>query len=125
MTGVTKKSDAQLKADIVPFLYALGNNTSITYLDISNHQMGNKGAIALSRALQQNQSLASVLYDGNLTGLLGFINLKNALKLNFSLKQFPLPVYDIGAIPKSENENDLQLVLHKIEKRILRNQQQS
>jgi hypothetical protein len=44
--------------------------------------MGNKGAIALAKVLRQNHTLISIQWDGNLTGLLGFVNVKNSLKTN-------------------------------------------
>jgi len=112
-----------LKADIVPFLYALGNNTSLVSLNISGHQMGNKGAIALSKALQTNHTLTSLTWDDNVTTLLGFINIKNALRVNQTLKNMPLPVYDIAQALKSENGLQLQQILNQIERQILNNQQ--
>jgi len=113
-----------LRADIVDFLYALGNNASLTSLNISGHQMGNKGAIALSKALQTNHTLTSLNWDDNMTTLLGFINIKNALSVNRTLKNMPLPVFDIAqALKNHENAAQLQQVLNKIETQLLTNQQ--
>jgi Ran GTPase-activating protein (RanGAP) involved in mRNA processing and transport len=64
-----------LRHEIVPFLYTLGNNASLMSLNISGHQMGNKGAIALSKALQTNHILTSLTWDDNNTTLLGFISI--------------------------------------------------
>jgi Ran GTPase-activating protein (RanGAP) involved in mRNA processing and transport len=60
-----------LKNDLLPFIFALGENTSLTELDISGHQMGNTGAIALAKSLQTNNSLTKLLWDENQTGILG------------------------------------------------------
>lgn len=60
-----------LKNDLLPFIFALGENTSLTELDISGHQMGNTGAIALAKSLQTNNSLIKLLWDENQTGILG------------------------------------------------------
>jgi len=116
----------KLKHDIAPILYSLGENRSLTHLDISGQQMGNRGAIALAKGLQQNNVLASLVWDDNLTTLLGFVNIKSALKVNQTLKKMPLPVNDISQAMRSESSSikEIQSALIKIEKRILRNQQQ-
>lgn len=40
------------KHELVPFLVAIGENRSLMSLDIRGQHMGNKGAIALAKALQ-------------------------------------------------------------------------
>lgn len=87
--------------------------------------MGNMGAIALSKALRQNQSLISIIYDKNSIGLLGFINIKNGLKANQTIKNMPLPIYDMGQVLKNEPQSIQQIrkIFNKIEKFIQRNQQ--
>eukprot|EP01114_Cavostelium_apophysatum_P017693 TRINITY_DN5318_c0_g1_i2.p1 TRINITY_DN5318_c0_g1~~TRINITY_DN5318_c0_g1_i2.p1 ORF type:complete len:955 (-),score=273.67 TRINITY_DN5318_c0_g1_i2:490-3312(-) len=124
LVGGGSKSD-RLKQDIVPFLCALGRNKSITSLDIRSHHMGNKGAVALSKGLRQNDTLVEVHWDDNMTGLLGFINVKNALKVNQTLRDMPLPIADVGHVLKNESAQakEIHHALNKIEQRILRNQQ--
>lgn len=60
-----------LKTDLIPFIHALGSNTTITELDISGNQMGNKGAIALAKTLQTNHTLSRLFWDENQTGPMG------------------------------------------------------
>jgi len=115
-----------LKHDIIPLISALGANTTITELDISGHQMGNTGAIALAKSLQLNTTISRLLWDENLTGLIGFKNIKSALKINNSLRYMPIPIYDIGdVLQQQSNETEqkkLQSTLAKIERSILNNQ---
>jgi Ran GTPase-activating protein (RanGAP) involved in mRNA processing and transport len=54
-----------LKQDVVHFLYALGTNDSLVHLDLTNVGMGDRGAMALGKALQTNRTLKSVAIDGN------------------------------------------------------------
>jgi hypothetical protein len=120
----SNSSGGTLKQEIVPLLYALGENTSLMSLNLQGHHFGNKGASALSRALQMNTTLISIFWDDNLTGLLGFINIRNALKINQTIRNMPLPISDIGqALKSSPNPADIQQVLKEIEKLLLRNQQ--
>ena len=42
----SRSAGNQLKHDIVGFLYALSHNIAITSLDITGHQMGNKGTLS-------------------------------------------------------------------------------
>jgi hypothetical protein len=74
IAGSGSKPATQMKQDIVPLLYSIAKNTTITALDISGNGMGNSGAIALGKALQINHTLTSIKWDENSTGLLGFIN---------------------------------------------------
>lgn len=60
-----------LKSDLIPFIDALASNTTIVELDISGNQMGNKGAIALAKVLQNNHTLTRLFWDDNQTGYLG------------------------------------------------------
>ncbi len=39
------RSDYELKADLVPLIYSLATNDSITELDISGHNIGDKGVL--------------------------------------------------------------------------------
>jgi len=105
----------------------LGNNNSLTELNISGHQIGNKGAIALSKSLQINQCLNTLFWDQNQIGLLGFKNIKYALKINKTLKYMPLNVADIafGDTLQGQSlvdQNQLSRTLAKIETLILNNQ---
>lgn len=59
------------KTDLIPFINALGSNTTITELDISGNQIGNKGAIALAKTLQTNNSISRLFWDENQTGYMG------------------------------------------------------
>ena len=44
---------------------------------LKGHDMKNKGAIALAKALQTNHTLTSIMWDDNLTSLLGnFLSFK-------------------------------------------------
>jgi len=96
-------------------------------LNIQGNQIGNKGAIALSKALQTNQTLISILWDENLTGLLGFINIRNAMQVNQTIRSMALPIYDIGQALKAQptNQKDIQAALKEIEELLLRNQQKN
>ncbi|GAM24434.1 hypothetical protein SAMD00019534_076090 [Acytostelium subglobosum LB1] len=114
-------SKSQLKNDILPFIYALATNDSLTELDITGHQMGNKGAIALGKALQTNKALVSLVWDENLTSVAGFAGLAVGLERNLTLKNMNKPLIDIM---KAYNENPQRLtnLIRDIDNYINRNQ---
>lgn len=94
-------SKSQLKADIATLLYALGTDSSLEHLDISNNNFGDRGALSLSKALQTNRKLSSVLLDDNGITFDGFQSLSYGMKRNTTLKHMPLPIQDItSAMPK-------------------------
>jgi len=113
---------SELRLDVLPLIYELGTNTSLKSLDISGHQMGNKGAAALGKALQTNETLETLKWDGNLTTGTGFASFLIGLKRNFKLKNMPMPVYDIGAALRGNEIYDITRSVAKMEKLILRNQ---
>jgi len=92
----------KLKESVTPFFYSLRHNTTITYLDVSGHSFGDKGAIAMSRVLQQNFTMNTVVYDNNDIGPVGLLNLADAVKKNQHLKVLPTPFMDVTQIINEE-----------------------
>jgi len=110
-----------LRNDLAPFLYGLATNDTLLRLDISGQQMGNKGALALGKALQINKKLQELRWDDNATTLQGFVNFRNGLLRNRSLKDMQVPVLDITAAIKSEDPKKLAAVFAEIQDMIARN----
>lgn len=77
--GARSKTQMQLKLDLLPLLSVLSLNTTLTSLDITGHMMGNKGATALGKALQINNSLHHIAWDENGTTLPGFTYFRFAI----------------------------------------------
>ena len=120
-----------LKQELLPFLDSLGDNTSLTELDVRGHLAGDQAAIAVSKALKSNTKLTMIDLDGNGITLLGFQALRYGLKDNFHLFRMPLPVRDFCATLKSETASSsssslqrqwkLQRTLAKVEALLARN----
>ncbi|KAF2075298.1 hypothetical protein CYY_003375 [Polysphondylium violaceum] len=117
-------SKSPLKNDILPLIYSLATNSSLLELDITGHQMGVKGAIALGKALQTNKTLHTLIWDENLTTLAGFSGFLVGLERNLTLKNMQTPLTDIIAAHR-ENPTKLQSVLKDIDNCINRNQSPS
>eukprot|EP01098_Paradermamoeba_levis_P013062 TRINITY_DN5866_c0_g1_i1.p1 TRINITY_DN5866_c0_g1~~TRINITY_DN5866_c0_g1_i1.p1 ORF type:complete len:334 (-),score=107.79 TRINITY_DN5866_c0_g1_i1:33-1034(-) len=97
----------KLKFDILPFLVALGSNTKLTSLDISGHGFGVRGALYLSRAIQTNRTLKTLVWDYNLSNLDGLEAVSQGLGRNDTLHDFPLPWSDVAAsTPSSSDEKE-------------------
>jgi hypothetical protein len=116
--------ESRLRETIVPFLGAVGANTRITELDISGHGFGNRGAIALAKALGINHVLTSVNWDDNNTGLLGVGNICDGIQSNHTIKNFPLPWHDITSLYNDSNTDKVALskFLTRISEKIMGNQ---
>lgn len=136
---IAAKHNHPLKHDLIPFIDVLASNTSLTEIDLSGHQIGNTGVIALAKSLQLNATLTKLFWDENETGLIGFFisffqflisfrfkNIRYALKINKTLRHMPLPVADISVLLRDlkdqEEQKKLQLTMQKIERSILNNQ---
>ena len=84
--------------DILSLIYAVGVNETLEELNLSGNGLGNKGAVALSKMLQTNRALHTLVWDGNATGPQGFQAFAIGLERNKTLKSMPLPVDDIAAV---------------------------
>jgi hypothetical protein len=122
--NVSGGKDSRLRETIVPFLAAVGANTRITELDITGHGFGNRGAIALSKALGINHVLQSVYYDDNNIGILGVGNICDGIQSNHVVKNFPLPWHDVTSLYNDSNTDKAALskFLTRISDKIMENQ---
>lgn len=123
--NVSGGKGSELKLEIVPFLYALATNETLKTVDISGHQMGNKGAFCLGKAIQTNDSLESLKWDNNGTTLQGFQSFAIGLSRNHSLKNMTLPINDISAALKGSEAQALSDSISHIERLLSRNQSPS
>jgi len=112
----------ELKLEIVPFLYALATNETLKSVDISGHQMGNRGAFCLGKAIQTNDSLETLKWDTNGTTLQGFQSFAIGLSRNHSLKSMPLPINDVSAALKGSEAQGVSDSINHIERLLSRNQ---
>jgi len=125
-TGTRSRAMSQLRQDLLPLIAILSLNTTLTSLDITGHQMGNKGATALGKALQINNKLLHIAWDDNGTTLPGFSYFRIGISGNKSVVRMPLPLVDINLAMKgafeagSTNEKLLQ-VIRDIEQCVYRN----
>jgi len=116
------RSENELKLDLLPFIYALATNDSIKELNISGHGLGDKGGIALGKALQTNRTLKSLIWDRNGTRLPGFTAFKVGLERNNVLTSMPLPIFDISDTLKTHPANEVQQTVNLISAAISRNE---
>ncbi|XP_019629482.1 PREDICTED: F-actin-uncapping protein LRRC16A-like isoform X8 [Branchiostoma belcheri] len=114
-------ADSKLKENLIPILNVLGSNNSLTSLDISGNGMGDFGARMLSKALQINSKLRTIMLDKNGITTRGFQDLGAALEKNHTLQNMPTPVSDASQALRMD-EAGTEEALQKIETLLLRNQ---
>ncbi|XP_066289263.1 F-actin-uncapping protein LRRC16A-like [Branchiostoma lanceolatum] len=114
-------ADSKLKENLIPILNVLGSNNSLTSLDISGNGMGDFGARMLSKALQINSKLRTIMLDKNGITARGFQDLGAALEKNHTLQNMPTPVSDASHALRMD-ETGTEEALQKIETLLLRNQ---
>jgi len=112
----------KFETDIVVVFYCLATNEKLKTLDISGNQMGNKGATALGKAIQTNETLEVLRWDLNGTTLQGFQAFNFGLRRNVTVKSMPLPINDISGALKGNEAQQLVEVVNTMENYILRNQ---
>jgi Ran GTPase-activating protein (RanGAP) involved in mRNA processing and transport len=115
------RKDNELGTDLLPFIYALATNDSLKSLNISGHKMGDKGGIAIGKALQTNRHLKALEWDDNNTNLAGFVGFNVGLERNTVLINCPLPVNDVASAMKSPS-HALSKAILAVEAAIFRNQ---
>ncbi|RVE67058.1 hypothetical protein OJAV_G00113540 [Oryzias javanicus] len=113
-------ADSKLKADISIVLNALGSNTSLTKLDISGNSMGDMGAKILSKALQINSKLRTLVWDRNNVSSQGLQDVAAALEKNYTIRFMPVPIMDAAQALKANPEKTEDALL-KMEQYLLRN----
>ncbi|XP_043995255.1 F-actin-uncapping protein LRRC16A [Gambusia affinis] len=113
-------ADSKLKADLSIVLNALGSNTSLIKLDISGNSMGDMGAKILSKALQINTKLRTLVWDRNNLSPQGLQDVAAALEKNYTIRFMPVPIMDAAQALKA-NPDKTEDALLKMEQYLLRN----
>ncbi|VDH91126.1 leucine-rich repeat-containing protein 16 [Mytilus galloprovincialis] len=113
-------ADSKLKHHISLVINALGSNGSLTELDISGNQFGDFGARMLSKALQINNKLKTIIWDKNGVTSQGFEDVADALEKNFTMKKMPTPVNDM-VLAQQRNPEKTEAAIQRIEALLQRN----
>ncbi|XP_059857977.1 capping protein, Arp2/3 and myosin-I linker protein 3 [Delphinus delphis] len=113
-------ADSRLKLRTSILINALGSNTCLAKVDLSGNGMEDIGAKMLSKALQINSSLRTILWDRNNTSALGFLDIARALESNRTLRFMSFPVSDISQAYRSAPERT-EDVWQKIQWYLVRN----
>lgn len=86
------------KADLLPALAELANNTSLTVLDISNNQCGDDSLQALAHSLVLNQTLYKLVFDQNAASPTAIHALVKAMDSNRTLCNVEYPKKDCAMV---------------------------
>ncbi|KAK7114213.1 F-actin-uncapping protein LRRC16A-like isoform X3 [Littorina saxatilis] len=113
-------ADSKLKNDTACIINALGSNNSLMNIDLSGNSMGDFGARMLSKALQINTKLHTVVWDKNSVTAQGFEDIADALEKNYTLKRMPFPVNDAALAMRTQAERT-ETALQKVELLLQRN----
>ncbi|KAM5235869.1 capping protein, Arp2/3 and myosin-I linker protein 3 isoform 2-T2 [Ctenodactylus gundi] len=113
-------ADSRLKLRTSILINALGSNTCLAKVDLSGNGMEDIGAKMLSKALQINSSLRTILWDRNNTSALGFLDIARALESNHTLRFMSFPVSDISQAYRTAPERT-EDVWQKIQWCLVRN----
>ncbi|KAM9068644.1 capping protein, Arp2/3 and myosin-I linker protein 3 isoform 7-T7 [Sarcophilus harrisii] len=113
-------ADSRLKLRTSILINALGSNTCLAKVDLSGNGMEDIGAKMLSKALQINSSLRTILWDRNNTSALGFLDIARALESNHTLRFMSFPVSDISQAYRNAPERT-EDVWQKIQWCLVRN----
>ena len=111
--------------DLLNLIYAIGVNDTITSLDVSCNGLGNKGIMALGKAIQTNKRLESLAWDDNGTQLMGFQAFLVGMERNTSLKRMTMPYIDIANCMKEAPSDKICQICSKIQNCLYLNQNPS
>jgi hypothetical protein len=72
--------DCKLKSSLNDFISEIGGFTQLRLLDISGNEIGDFGFNLLSKSLQVNRSLQTLVFDRSNVSLFGFNHIVDGLK---------------------------------------------
>eukprot|EP00013_Stygamoeba_regulata_P011011 CAMPEP_0177684514 /NCGR_PEP_ID=MMETSP0447-20121125/32481_1 /TAXON_ID=0 /ORGANISM="Stygamoeba regulata, Strain BSH-02190019" /LENGTH=1249 /DNA_ID=CAMNT_0019194385 /DNA_START=91 /DNA_END=3841 /DNA_ORIENTATION=+ len=107
---------------IAPLLETLAANTSLEELDIERNKIGDTGASALSACLRMNQKLLAVYADRNHIGLNGWLCIRDATRVNQTLRHMPYPWVDqrkLSTLLPIDKKVKLRAALSDIQRELL------
>jgi len=108
--------------EIGDLLLLIAHNKKLVSLDVSENEMGSRGAQCLGKYLHINNKIHTLKWDGNNVGYVGFEMFFSGLKKNKSLINMPLPYHDVEAASKvGATKELLDKVIRDIEITVLRN----
>eukprot|EP00727_Mastigamoeba_balamuthi_P002104 m51a1_g11891 hypothetical protein (849) ;mRNA; f:594421-597242 len=90
---------------VLPLMTYISRNTTLRWLDVSGHGVGDIGAATLALSLRSNSTLTSLVIDRNKITTSGWLALGLAMEVNRTLQYMENPVEDVtwyrSAIAKS------------------------
>uniref|UniRef100_A0A0K0EBP0 Carm_PH domain-containing protein n=1 Tax=Strongyloides stercoralis TaxID=6248 RepID=A0A0K0EBP0_STRER len=114
-------SDCKLGSAINVLINNLGWSKALRTLDISNNELGQYTIRLLSKALQVNTSLRTLIIDRNQISLEGFVDIMNGLNLNHQLLSIPYPIYDVTEAMNKPDKTKVISIIYQIESLLKRN----
>ncbi|XP_065914089.1 F-actin-uncapping protein LRRC16A-like isoform X2 [Dysidea avara] len=111
-------ADSKLREYMSILLDGLGANNCLNKIDVSGNDMGDRGGRLLAKLLLVNNSLHTILWDHNLTGLAGFEDVANALEHNCTMRSMPMPLSDVRG---SRDLAAVETVVQRIQQLLFRN----
>ncbi|KAL0968157.1 hypothetical protein UPYG_G00263130 [Umbra pygmaea] len=112
--------DSKLKMGTTILINSLGNNASLTKIDISGNSIGDTGAKMLAKALLINTKLRTLIWDRNNVTARGLLDVANALQRNVTLKHISIPLSDLTHSYRNSPEKTDE-AMQKIQACLLRN----
>lgn len=76
-------TDCKLKTNLTDFINIIGVCMTLKLLDISGNELGDFGINLLTKQLQVNRSIETLLFDRSNVSILAFNNITEALKRFF------------------------------------------
>ncbi|ESN98943.1 hypothetical protein HELRODRAFT_188962 [Helobdella robusta] len=115
--------DMSLRSDAYTFINHLGSDVTLLELNIGGNSIGPTGGRLLSKTLQVNNCLQTLMLDKNDLNISALQDIAHGLTRNKTLRNLPLPLHDILAISKNnlERVDKLDAVVKKITSLLQRN----
>ncbi len=109
MAGDTKN---QFKDDIVPFIFSLMTNETLTSVNLSSNAIGNAVCIAFSKVVQSNQNLTEIRFDdNNITSINSLRKFEAAFVRNKCVIKMALPWRDLNLLKVDKKDETNRIVV--------------
>eukprot|EP01127_Copromyxa_protea_P014099 TRINITY_DN3878_c1_g2_i2.p1 TRINITY_DN3878_c1_g2~~TRINITY_DN3878_c1_g2_i2.p1 ORF type:complete len:390 (-),score=52.89 TRINITY_DN3878_c1_g2_i2:9-1178(-) len=118
--GDAQKSSTQLRQSFIPIFRAVGEAPSLRVLNIEQHQIGHDGLIWLAKAIQVNNELREIYWEGNDLSFLALERFNKVISETKHVLVFPIPILEVVCLRSElpEFSNRIQTIVNNIETNI-------
>jgi Ran GTPase-activating protein (RanGAP) involved in mRNA processing and transport len=120
----SSQKSTQMRGELSSLLLDLGSNKSVVSLDLTGQALEYSGIVVLTKMIQLNKTLKTLIIDENSIDLMCLKSLSHALSRNDSIVEIPTPVADLSVLyakADASTKKEIYAAWSHIEKTLMAN----